>query len=146
MSAPLPATERHAATAKPANAQTLSIPAALKASVSTGKAVFVKNCLVCHQADGGGVQNLNPTLIKTSYVLGKKNRLINVLLKGMSQKTIDGEKYSNAMPSHSFLTDKQIADVLTYVRNSFGNKASAVTIGEVKTVRSKSKIKEKNTK
>jgi mono/diheme cytochrome c family protein len=83
------------------------------------------------------VQSLNPTLIKTSYVLGKKTRLINVLVKGLNQVAIDGEKYSNAMPSHRFLTNKQIADVLTYVRNSFGNKASAVTIGEVKTVRSK---------
>jgi glucose/arabinose dehydrogenase/mono/diheme cytochrome c family protein len=122
---------------KLASPKTAFIPAALKASVNAGKAVYVKNCAVCHQVDGGGVQSLNPTLIKTSYVLGKKTRLINVLVKGLNQVAIDGEKYSNAMPSHRFLTNKQIADVLTYVRNSFGNKASAVTIGEVKTVRSK---------
>lgn len=113
------------------------MPAALKASVNAGKAIYLKNCVVCHQVDGGGVQSLNPTLVKTTYVLGKKGRLINVLLKGINQVAIDGEKYSNAMPSHNFLSDKQIADVLTYVRNSFGNKASAVTISEVKTTRGK---------
>jgi hypothetical protein len=48
---------------------------------------------------------------------------------------IDGGKYSNVMPSHSFLTDKQIADVLTYVRNSFGNKAAAITNAEVTATR-----------
>lgn len=117
--------------------KTTFMPAALKASVNAGKAIYLKNCVVCHQVDGGGVQSLNPTLIKTTYVLGKKNRLINVLLKGINQVAIDGEKYSNAMPSHNFLSDKQIADVLTYVRNSFGNKASAVTISEVKTTRGK---------
>jgi glucose/arabinose dehydrogenase/cytochrome c5 len=122
---------------KSASPKTAFMPAALKASVNAGQTVYVKNCVVCHQVDGGGVQSLNPTLIKTSYVLGKKTRLINVLLKGLNQVAIDGEKYSNAMPSHRFLTNKQIADVLTYVRNSFGNKASAVTISEVKAVRGK---------
>ena len=49
---------------------------------------------------------------------------------------IDDEYYSNNMASHKDLSDQQIADVLTYIRNSFGNKASIVTIAEVKAVRS----------
>ncbi|MFD2145432.1 c-type cytochrome [Mucilaginibacter antarcticus] len=81
------------------------------------------------------VQDLNAPLIKTNYVLGNKTRLISVLLKGLKGVEINGEKYSNVMPSHSFLTDKQIANVLTYVRNSFGNKASAVTYAEVALIR-----------
>ena len=92
-------------------------------------------------ADAGGVQNMNPPLIKTSYVLGDKTRLINVLLNGMEDQEIDGESYQNVMPAHDFLTDQQIADVLTYVRNSFGNKASAVQVGEVKTARAAKKSK-----
>jgi mono/diheme cytochrome c family protein len=81
------------------------------------------------------VQNLNAPLVKTDYVLGSKSRLINIILKGMKGVDINGEKYSNVMPSHSFLNDTQIADVLTYIRNSFGNKASAVTVSEVAALR-----------
>lgn len=111
------------------------IPAAIKASYTAGALVYRQNCVTCHLADGGGVQDLNAPLIKTSYVLGNKTKLINVLLKGLKGVDINGEKYSNAMPSHSFLKDKQIADVLTYVRNSFGNKASAITPSEVAAAR-----------
>ncbi|MBC7654871.1 MAG: cytochrome c, partial [Oligoflexus sp.] len=50
---------------------------------------------------------------------------------------IDGDKYTNPMPAVNYLSDQQIADVLTYVRNSFGNKASAISAAEVKTVRAK---------
>lgn len=114
---------------------TNKVPAAIKASYTAGAAVYAQSCAACHQADGGGVADLNAPLIKTDYVLGNKTRLINVLLKGLKGVEINGEKYSNAMPSHSFLTDKQMADVLTYVRNSFGNKAGAVTRSEVAAVR-----------
>ena len=111
------------------------IPAAIKSSYTAGSAVYSKNCVVCHQTDGGGVQNLNAPLVKTDFVLGSKNQLIDIILKGMKGVDINGERYSNVMPSHSFLSDKQIADVLTYVRNSFGNSASAVTASEVATMR-----------
>ena len=108
----------------------------ITASVQAGKKIFVQYCLSCHQADGGGVQRLNPPLIKTPYVLGDKNRLINIVLKGFSEDVeIDGEYYSNTMPAHDFLKDQEIADVLTYVRNSFGNKASAVKLAEVTSAR-----------
>lgn len=107
------------------------------ASISRGKSVYNTYCVSCHQPDGGGVPNMNAPIVKTSYVLGPKTQLINVLLKGMQDVEIDGETYSNVMPSHSFLTNQQIADVLTYIRNNFGNKASAVTTAEVVAVRSK---------
>ncbi|WP_242691735.1 c-type cytochrome [Desertivirga arenae] len=110
---------------------------AVSKSITAGKAIYMQSCVACHQVDGGGVQNLNPPLIKTSYVLGSPQRLINVLLKGMSQQPVDGERYSNAMPPYNYLSDKQIADVLTYVRNNFGNKASAITPEQVKSVRAK---------
>jgi glucose/arabinose dehydrogenase/cytochrome c5 len=106
-------------------------------SFIAGKAVYMQNCAACHQADGGGVGELNPPLTKTSYVLGDKNRLINVVLKGLSQQPVDGEKYSNAMPPLNYLSDKQIADVLTFIRSSFGNKAGAVTEQEVKQARAR---------
>ncbi len=112
----------------------------LKASIAGGKLVYTKICLSCHMADGGGVQNMNPPLIKTTYVLGDKKKLISIVLNGFSEHVeIDDNTYSNVMASHSYLKDKEIADVLTYVRNSFGNKASAVTTPEVKKVRATNK-------
>jgi|KBSMisStandDraft_5_1062788.scaffolds.fasta_scaffold00027_39 mono/diheme cytochrome c family protein len=105
-----------------------------------GKIVYEKECLPCHQVGGNGVQRMNPPLIKTKYVLGDKKSLIAVVVKGLDKPIeIDGETYENIMPAHPNLTDQEIADVLTYVRNSFGNKASAVSASEVKSVKAKIK-------
>jgi mono/diheme cytochrome c family protein len=101
-----------------------------------GKKVYTQICLACHMADGGGMSNMNPPLINTSYVLGDKTTLIKIVLNGFKEDVeINGQKYSNNMTPHSDLKDEQIANVLTYVRKSFGNKASAVSVAEVKKVR-----------
>ena len=69
-------------------------------------------------------------------VLGEKTDLIGVVLNGLQGKTeVKGEVYFQAMAPHNFLSDQQIADVLTYIRNSFGNSASMVKAEEVKEVR-----------
>jgi mono/diheme cytochrome c family protein len=110
------------------------------ASLERGKAVYAANCLTCHQPDGGGVPNLNPPLQGTKWVKGNKTTLVQLVLKGSKgQVEIDGETYHNAMPAQAHLTDEQIADVLTYVRKNFGNKASTVTPADVKAVRAKTK-------
>jgi mono/diheme cytochrome c family protein len=121
-----------------------SVPAGkgspLQQAINRGKLVYGVNCLACHQADGYGVGNLNPPLAGISWVTGNKSTLIQMVLKGsQGQVEIDGEKFHNAMPAQAHLTDQQIADVLTYIRNSFGNKASVVTTGEVKAIRAKTK-------
>lgn len=107
---------------------------------TAGEKVFKKYCISCHQADAGGVPNLNPPLINTTYVLGDKERLIKIILHGLNENIeIEGQTFTNPMPALNILKDQQIADVLTYVRNNFGNKASAVTAAEVKAVRSMKK-------
>jgi len=103
----------------------------LQVSVGRGKIVYAQTCLACHQIDGSGVPNLTPPLIKTSFVLGNKGRLIDIVLKGLKDVEIDGESFDNPMPSFASLDDKQVADVLTYIRNSFSNKASGVRMEEV---------------
>lgn len=109
-----------------------------KASFERGKIVYESYCLVCHQADGSGVQNLNPPLIKTKWVLGDKSELINILLNGLDKEIdINGDVYSNPMPSQAHLTDQEIADVLTFVRNSFSNQAPGIKPADVKTLRAK---------
>jgi mono/diheme cytochrome c family protein len=109
-------------------------------STARGQIVYTSVCLACHMADGGGVQNMNPPLINTTYVLGNKAALIKIVLHGFNEDVeINGKTYSNTMSPHDNLTDQQIADVLTYVRRSFGNKASAVKPAEVVKVRSAAK-------
>lgn len=110
----------------------------LQASMARGAKVYLSTCGTCHQKDGGGVPHLNPPLQKTPWVSGDPNRLINIVLKGMNQPIeIDEEEYVNPMPAMAHLTDQQIADVLTYVRNSFGNKATAIVPARVKALRAK---------
>ena len=79
---------------------------------------------------------MNPPLAGTEYVLGEKDRLIKIVLQGLNEPIeIKGEIYQNVMASHAFLSDQQIADVLTFVRQSFGNDASAISQEEVQKVR-----------
>ena len=112
----------------------------LKTSIAAGRKVFAQYCVSCHQVDGLGVPHMNPPLAKTTYVLGDKTKLIKIVLNGFNEDVeINGETYSNSMASHDFLKDQEIADVLTYVRNSFGNKASAITPAQVQAVRANNK-------
>ena len=111
----------------------------IKASITRGKQVYLQQCLACHQVDASGVPNMNPPLIKTKQVLGDKTALIKIVLNGLKGVDIDGDTYNGVMAPHPDLTDQEIADVLTYVRNSFGNKATAVTAAQVKAVRAANK-------
>ena len=112
-----------------------------KTTAPTGKDIYTKYCLACHQQDGKGVPKLNPPLINTSYVTGDKKTLITWVLKGSGEEKvpIDGNFYNNNMPPQAFLKDDEMAKVLTYVRSSFGNKAGAIASAEVKAVRSNTK-------
>lgn len=82
--------------------------------------------------------NLNPPLIRSPFVLGDVNTLIGIVLKGLNKEIeIEGDLYSNSMPPQTSLSDQEIADVLSYVRNSFENKATLVTALQVKAARAK---------
>jgi mono/diheme cytochrome c family protein len=109
-----------------------------------GKEIYIKHCMTCHQVDGVGAQNMIPPLIKTDYVLGDKQRLIKILLNGLQGEIkVNGDMYSGEMPSQAILKDDEIAAVLTYVRKSFGNSASAVITKEVRRVRAANKTMSK---
>jgi mono/diheme cytochrome c family protein len=111
------------------------------ASAARGKTVYLQRCMVCHQADGGGVPKLNAPLDGSSAVNGSDvSKLIKYIVKGFADRVeIDGELYSNAMPAAADLTDQQIADVLTFIRSNWSNKAGPVTTLQVKQTRSKLK-------
>jgi len=104
--------------------------------LAAGQTVYNTYCAPCHQRDGKGAPGMNPPLAGINIVTGNKTELINIILKGYDKPTkINGETYQNVMPPHSFLTDQQIADVLTYIRKSWGNKADDVKVSEVTKVR-----------
>lgn len=105
-------------------------------SMDSGKNVYTLHCMSCHQPDGVGIPNVNPPL-NSKQVTGDKNKLINIVIKGSAAHAeINGIAYNNVMPPNSGLNDQEIADVLTYIRNSFGNKTSAVKASEVKSASS----------
>ena len=105
--------------------------------VHPGKAVYTEYCLVCHQADGSGVPGMHPPLGPGSWVGRDPRELIAMMIKGLSGKIeVNGEVYNDFMPSQAQLTDEEMADVLSYVRSSFGNSYGPVDVDLVKKVRS----------
>ncbi len=107
-----------------------------------GKTIYSKEgyCITCHQSDGNGLSASGfPPLAGTKWVQGNEERLIKIALKGlMGPIEVNGKQYAGQVPMTPFaglLNDKEVAAVLTYVRNSFGNKASAITPEKVKEVR-----------
>ena len=108
-----------------------------KSPADRGKMIYEQSCLACHQADGSGVPGLAPPLIKGAFVNGEKDRLINIILQGMQGVEIKGEYYANPMPAFDYLSDQDIAEVLTYVRNGFSNSGSAISADDVALARKK---------
>jgi mono/diheme cytochrome c family protein len=106
-------------------------------SMQHGQKIYEQTCLACHQADAGGVPGMTPPLQKSPYVQGPSVKLIGIVLNGLNDGVeIEGETYSNPMPPFStVLKDQEIADVLTFLRNHFGNKASPITVAQVSKIR-----------
>ncbi|MCE2843851.1 MAG: c-type cytochrome [Sediminibacterium sp.] len=108
-------------------------------NMANGKKIYETRCLVCHQADGGGVPNMNAPLDGASNVVGNDiARLVKIIRNGYNERVaLDGYYYSNAMTANPDLKDADIADVLSYIRNSWTNKASKITLAQVQKVKKK---------
>ncbi len=109
---------------------------------NAGRQIYAREgfCITCHQVDGKGLTASGfPPITGTKWVTGNQDRLIKLVLKGlMGPIEVNGVKYPGQVPMTPFgdmLTDSEVASVLTYVRNSFGNQASAITPEQVKKVR-----------
>ena len=102
--------------------------------LAKGKKIYETRCLVCHQADGGGVPNMNAPLDGATNVVGNNvARLVRIVKGGYNEKiALDGYYYNNVMTPNPDFKDEDIANVLSYVRNSWGNKASKITVAQVK--------------
>ena len=113
-----------------------------------GKAIYARDgfCNTCHQSDGKGLGSSGfPPLAGTKWVTGNEERLIKLVLKGLyGPIEVLDKKYPGQVPMTPFagmLNDEEVAAVLTYVRNSFGNKAPAISPDKVKMTRAAVKDK-----
>ena len=112
-------------------------PFDLKASVARGKDIYSNQCQSCHMEAGEGLEEVYPPVAKADYLMADKTRSIKVVMFGaFEEMKVNGKVYNSEMASLE-LNDQQISDVLNYVRNSFGNKGEAVTLNEVKALRTK---------
>jgi mono/diheme cytochrome c family protein len=105
-----------------------------------GKKVFSGNCASCHQASGEGQPGKYPPLVGSEWVLGSKERLAAILLKGLQGPlTVKGGGFgTDVMPAQeTILTPDKIADLMTYIRGSWGNTAGPVTTDEVNAAKTK---------
>ena len=102
----------------------------LAISVARGKGVYEGNCISCHMTEGEGIEGAFPPLAKTGR-LADKAKLVNVIVQGISGPiTVNGKEYNLEMNPIA-LSDAEVRDVLNYVRNSWGNKAPAISLAEV---------------
>lgn len=106
-------------------------------TMSEAAQLYMTRCAPCHQFSGQGTGDIFPPLSNTDWVTGDKSRLIKIILGGLGGEIeVNGKQFDGEMPPwREFLTDDQVATILTYVRTSWGNQASAITPEEVKAVR-----------
>jgi nitrite reductase (NO-forming) len=120
-------------------ASLLALPVTAKATSTApdGKAVYAKTCATCHQANGQGLANAIPPLAKNSFETGDPKKVIATVLHGLNGKvTVNGKTYDGTMPAwKGQLSNAEIAAVITYVRTSWGNKASKVSEKDVAAVK-----------
>jgi mono/diheme cytochrome c family protein len=121
----------HANRAKPGATQAANLSRA-----QMGKRVFDTTCIACHQANGLGVPGQYPPLAGSEWAQGSEERVIRIVLHGLNGPIKVGDKeFNNVMAPLGSLKDDQIANAISYVRSSWGNKAAEVTTEAVAKVR-----------
>ena len=122
-----------AATGSGGNAGGTAGGSATAGSAAAGATVFTANCAGCHGATGQGQPGIFPPLANNPVVTGPADKLIAIVDHGLSTPiTVNGANYSGQMPAwQSNLKPNEIAEVLTYIRSAWGNKAGPVTTAEV---------------
>ena len=105
-----------------------------------GRQTFAGLCAACHQPTGKGLEGLAPPLAESEWVLGEPERIVKVVMHGLRGPIkVKGMTYSYDMPAAGFLTDEQIAGVLTYIRREWDHEASPISVDLVKKIREENK-------
>ncbi|MFZ6772984.1 copper-containing nitrite reductase [Undibacterium sp. SXout7W] len=114
----------------------------LQDQVLAGKALFEGTCSVCHQSNGAGLPGVFPPLTKSDYLNADHQRAIKVVLQGLSGKvTVNGSEFNSVMPPMNQLNDDEVANILTYILNSWDNKGGQIKSDDVKAIRAKTPVK-----
>ena len=104
--------------------------------VGAGKALFNGTCSVCHQSNGAGLPGVFPPLAGSDYLNADPKRAVGAVIHGLSGKlTVNGKEYDSVMPPMNQLNDDEVANILTYALNSWGNKGGQVKTSDVKAIR-----------
>ncbi|SHG30287.1 Glucose/arabinose dehydrogenase, beta-propeller fold [Fodinibius roseus] len=112
--------------------------ASFSENLSEGALIYQKHCASCHMPAGGGIHGTFPPLKGSSAVTGDKEALIRTVLTGKVEPAAeDDREYAESMPAFDFLSDSEIARILTYIRTELGNDVSEITPGEVEEVRNR---------
>jgi len=105
----------------------------LEDQIKAGEALFAGTCSVCHQANGAGLPGVFPPLAKSDFLAADPHRAIDIALRGLSGKIkVNGNDYDSVMPPMNQLNDDEIANILTFVLNSWGNPGGSISAEDVK--------------
>ena len=106
-------------------------PFNLKKRIEAGKKVYETSCMNCHMQDGKGLEGVFPPVAQSDFLKKSSNEIIDVLIKGQSGEIkVNGVTYNGVMPSVEYLSDQEVADVLNYIQNSWGNKNAKPVLPE----------------
>jgi nitrite reductase (NO-forming)/hydroxylamine reductase len=108
----------------------------LEERIAAGEKLYSAHCAACHQANGQGLAGAFPPLAESSYLADGAGVAISAVLNGLSGPiTVNGKDYNSVMPNLSYLKDEEVADAITFVMNSWGNRGGTVASGEVAAAR-----------
>lgn len=125
----------HAAEVASANAP------AIDDRINKGEALYSTNCAACHQPTGKGLPGAFPPLAESDYFADDPIKAVKAVINGLSGPiTVNGVEYNSVMPNLAYMSDSDVADVVTFVLNSFGNKGGAVDAAQVTAARGGDKV------
>ncbi len=108
--------------------------------LARGEKIFVEKCAMCHQPSGLGTPPVYPPLARSEWLTTKRDAVVKALAEGLSGPVdVAGQHFDNLMPAQ-ILNDQQVADVLTYAGNAWGNTSPVFTTDEVRNARSQSRF------
>jgi nitrite reductase (NO-forming) len=108
--------------------------------IAAGGVLFKGTCSVCHQENGQGIPDVFPPLAKSDFLNQDPQRAVHIALNGLNGKvTVNGKTFDSVMPPMSQLNDDEIANILTFVLNSWGNGGGVISKEQVQAVRASTK-------
>ncbi len=107
----------------------------LSKSMARGKEVYTELCVTCHLVDGKGMEGAFPPLAGSDFLMKNPQKAIHAIKFGLEGEiTVNGQTYNNVMPAPG-LNNQEVADVMNYILNSWGNKGKLVSLKSVEAVK-----------